>query len=333
MAHLIRRRRGFTLIELLVVIAIIGVLIGLLLPAIQKVREAANRMACTNNLKQIGVGAQNYHDVYQKFANDKWGNGAYNPGVSDGWAGGLFNSLLPYIEQQNQYNYISTSPTTTCATVVPSLQAIKTYACPSRRPPTKNGNFITMDYAVATQDSFQTTSGSGGNPQWNSILGGTYPLAYNAAGAFPGTTLGSVTNADGSANTIIVAHKFMTPATYAGTNAAMGDDTGWYNILDAGAARWSNYRRRAGNGGGTAAANTQPPFQDTNSALSGPLAATQGQVFGSAHPGAMPCCYADGSVRNFAYTQTANVNNVAWTTGQVWQSLNAYNDGFTVTIN
>src|SRR5438128_3005209 len=103
-----RRRRGaFTLIELLVVIAIIGVLIGLLLPAVQKVREAANRMSCTNNLKQIGLALHNYHDTYAAFAPSysQWA-WATKPLPRTAVNQSTFRwtvYLLPYIEQANLF--------------------------------------------------------------------------------------------------------------------------------------------------------------------------------------------------------------------------------------
>src|SRR5262245_50563349 len=99
------RRRGFTLIELLVVIAIIAVLIGLLLPAVQKVRESANNVQCKNNLKQIALAAIGYHDAAGSFPPGsvcRQGTGAFSTSVSyyETWA----ILLLPYVEQQNLYN-------------------------------------------------------------------------------------------------------------------------------------------------------------------------------------------------------------------------------------
>src|SRR5439155_8382359 len=191
--------RAFTLIELLVVIAIIAVLIGLLLPAVQKVREASNRAQCANNLKQMGVALHNYHDTYGKFPNE-------NRGPS------IFTSMLPFIEQDAQVPLVKGNTIPDWDKALP----VKIFLCPSRRSVDPNPTIPGKeDYAFATDDTwwFGSIPGtSDGTAHWLVVLFGA--AGGNVSPTKSPATLGKVTSLDGTSNTLMLAGKGMKPSLY-----------------------------------------------------------------------------------------------------------------------
>ncbi len=173
------RKRGFTLVELLVVIAIIGVLIALLLPAVQQAREAARRSQCSNNLKQLGLALHNYHDTHEAFPSRAQGGGG-----CEAWYGGVsaFVPLTPFLEQNAVYElweprlngngscYVNTE-------FEGSRAQIPGLLCPSDNDLRTHRELGLTNYATVVSDHWMETTGAQGEDKqprgmfgWNSFF-------------------------------------------------------------------------------------------------------------------------------------------------------------------
>ena len=221
------RRSAFTLVELLVVIAIIAILIGLLLPAVQKVRDSASKMACSNNLKQIGLAVHSYNDASNSLPSNGPGDTYNMSGPNWSWLA----HILPFIEQNNLYVTLNI-PTANLGNQAALATPVKTFLCPadaaSNGVPRQNCADIGNNGGLGVGNTnYKGVCGEnwewGNSSVWNPVTCATCPSPNNGSngldqgnGIFyrtdgiPGTnghgplTLGIITDADGTSNTFMI---------------------------------------------------------------------------------------------------------------------------------
>ncbi|GIX01226.1 MAG: prepilin-type N-terminal cleavage/methylation domain-containing protein [Thermogutta sp.] len=305
------KKRGFTLVELLVVIAIIGVLIALLLPAVQAAREAARRSQCSNNLKQIGLGFHNFQDVYGWLPNGARDGdhrvpdpltACCNSRTRHGWS--WLYHITPFIEQKAIYDLASDAddpPTPgsgqNSKEDIVAQQGVPTYYCPSRRYMEYygSGKFYRSDYA-----------GNGGQRDAGDVRGsGSNGLRGVVIQTDAKKTRVEMLR-DGSSNTIMVGEKALHPKSFGSEG---GDNERWNNAgWDEDVIRWGAFRKSDGTEYGlTPIPDNKAPYNPgsgwtTVVDVDGRAWGQWHPFFGSSHPGGMNACMADGGVRFLSFT-------------------------------
>jgi len=278
MAGRLSRRSGFTLVELLVVIAIIGMLIALLLPAVQAAREAGRRTQCRNNLKQLGLANMNYYDTNRTFPPSKLKNNYAT------WA----VLLMPYLEAENHYDLWNLGRPYREQSSNATQINISYLFCPSRR--THKNVPYSVDSPPGGLSDFAACSGNGNGD--GDKANGVF-IRANIVETSNGTIThwdGQVTIAkisDGTSHTILIGEKHVRSNTDWGTRE---DRTVYY------ATNANNYRRFAGPGPNYPADDVYALQEQSN------LQTVANRSFGSEHPGVCQFVFCDGSVQTLQRT-------------------------------